>query len=273
MQPYFVSFRPEIRMEVNLPTFTRVEDPGVIDLLKQATGVLLPSHVAPWMYQSITQHSKAWFPRLDARFAYQGKTKQVDLFRRMGVRHPESFVFDDIAHLMAYLEIHGSPWPYPLVLKGDLGGGGETVFPIFQAEDFSNHLVRLPKDKPLLIQRWVEHGGQDLRVVVYGDQAVSYFRVGGGQFYNNICQGGRLDHHGWPELQKKGRLFARSFCRRAGIDIAGLDLMFPDADDPVFIEINFHFGRKGLGGIKKHQQSIRIAIQSWRDKCLSSTQA
>ncbi len=178
-------------------------------------GVLLPSNVSPWVYRSITQHSKNWFPRLEARFNFQGKTRQVHLFHRMGVRHPDSLVFKAPLRLQDYLSEHGSPWGYPIVLKGDLGGGGETVFAIYGQEDVPKYLLDLPQDKPLLIQKWVEHGGKDLRVVIYGDQAVSYFRVGGGQFYNNICRGGKLDKGGWPELQQKGVSAVRSFCGRA----------------------------------------------------------
>ena len=270
MPPYFVSFRPAIRMEENLPPFTAIEGTRTMDLLRKATGVLLPSHIAPWTYRSIIQHAKNWFPRLDARFNFQGKTRQVHLFDAMGVRHPESLVFETPLRLQTYLNEHGSPWGYPMVLKGDLGGGGETVFPIYGREDVPKYLLNLPKDKPLLIQKWVEHGGKDLRVVIYRDRAVSYFRVGGGQFYNNVCRGGRLDHGGWPELQRKGVSAVRVFCRRAGIDIAGFDLMFPDEGDPVFVEVNFHFGRKGLGGLKEHQKHVLRAIRSWRDHLMSA---
>lgn len=270
MPPYFVSFRPEIRMEENLPPFTKIDDSRTIDLLRKAAGVLMPSFVSPWMYRSIIQYAKDWFPRLEVQFNFQGKTRQVYLFEKMGVRHPDSLVFETPVHLQAYLNEHGSPWGYPMVLKGDLGGGGEAVFPIHRREDLPGHLSNLPKDKPLLIQKWVEHGGKDLRVVVYGDQAVSYFRVGGGRFYNNVCRGGRLDHAGWPDLQRKGVAAVRAFCRRAGIDIAGFDLMFPDEGEPVFIEVNFHFGRKGLGGTKEHRRHVLSAIQNWRDNLISA---
>jgi ribosomal protein S6--L-glutamate ligase len=257
-------------MEENLPPFARLEDPGTTDLLTKAAGVLLPSHVSPGRYRSITQHAKHWFPRLEAQFNYRGKTRQVHLFQRMGVRHPESLVFETPLRLQVYLNEHGSPWGYPMVLKGDLGGGGETVFPIHGRKDVSRYLLNLPEDKPLLIQKWVEHGGKDLRVVIYGDRTVSYFRVGGGQFYNNVCRGARLDHDGWPELQQKGVCAVRAFCWRTGIDIAGFDLMFPDDGEPVFVEVNFHFGRKGLGGVKEHQRHMLLAILSWRDKLIST---
>ena len=256
-------------MEENLAPLAGLEDPETIALLSKAAGVLLPPHISPWRYLSITSHARNWFPRLDAQFNYRGKTKQALLFQRMGVRHPETLVFETPLQLRDYLNVHESPWGYPLVLKGDLGGGGDMVFPVYEAEEIAVHLLKLPKNEPLLIQKWVRHGGRDLRVVVYGDHAVSYFRVGGGSFYNNVCRGGKLDHEGWPELQQKGVAAALAFSRRTEIDIAGYDLMFPDDGEPVFIEVNFHFGRKGLGGFKGHQAHLLRGIQGWRRRLLS----
>ena len=272
MRAYIVSFRPAVEMEENLPPLAGLEDPATIDLLRNAAGVLLPSHVSPWRYQAITSHTTNWFPRLDVQFNSRGKTKQAYLFMKLGVRHPETLVFDNPHKLRDYLSAHGSPWGYPFVLKGDMGGGGDTVFPVYGPGEIAGRLSKLPENDPLLIQKWVGHGGKDLRVVIYGDHAVSYFRVGEGRFYNNVCRGGKLDHEGWPELQLKGAAAALAFSRIAGIDIAGYDLMFPDEGDPVFIEVNFHFGRKGLGGPKPHQAYILQAIESWRRRVLSDTQ-
>jgi ribosomal protein S6--L-glutamate ligase len=258
-------------MEENLPPYAPVEDAGIQELLSNAAGVLLPEYVAPLRYQSITCYAREWFPNLDARFGYCGKTKQILLFRKLGVRCPDSLLFDNTHRLMDFFERSGSPWGYPLVLKGDLGGGGSTVFPIRTPENLPECLEKLPSEEPCLLQRWVEHGGKDLRVVVYGDHTVSYFRVGDGRFYNNVCRGGRLDHLGWPELQAKGVQAVRSFCKLSMIDIAGFDLMFPDEDEPVFVEINFHFGRKGLGGSEGHRIHVLRAIRDWRDRCLRAS--
>jgi ribosomal protein S6--L-glutamate ligase len=255
-------------MEENLPPYVPVEDGGIQELLSNAAGVLLPEYVTPQRYQSITRYAREWFPNLDARFDCCGKTRQTLLFRKLGVRHPESLLFDNPRLLMEYFERNGSPWGYPLVLKGDLGGGGSTVFPIRKPENLPGCLEKLRSEEPCLLQRWVEHGGKDLRVVVYGDHTVSYFRVGDGRFYNNVCRGGRLDHLGWPELQEKGVQAVRNFCSLSKIDIAGFDLMFPDEGEPVFVEINFHFGRKGLGGFDGHRRHILQAIGEWRNRCL-----
>lgn len=268
MLPYFVSFRPLIKMEENLPPYVSLEDESILGVLRGATGVLLPEHLTPWRYARIIHHARAWFPRLEGRFNSYGKTKQTLLFRSLGVRHPETVLFENPSQLMEHFRSKGSPWGYPLVLKGDKGGGGSRVFPVRKAENLPKLLERLPEGEPVLLQQWVHHGGKDLRVVTYGDHAVSYFRVGNGGFYNNICRGGMLDHDGWPQLQEKGVLAVQDFCRRARIDIAGFDLMFPDAGDPVFIEVNFHFGRKGLGGTEGHRRHLLQAVRNWRDACL-----
>lgn len=267
-RPYFVSFRPEIPMEVNLPAFTSPQEPGVMELLIGAAGVLLPNYVAPWRYASIVQHCRSWFPRLHAQFRYCGKTRQTVLFQKLRVRHPESLVFQSPGALIEYVRKDAIRWDFPFVLKGDTGGGGSSVFPIRATEDLLHGLEHLPTDKPLLIQKWVDHGGMDLRVVVYGTRALSYFRIGDGRFYNNVCRGGRIDSAIHPALQAKGIAAVQSFCLLTGIDVAGFDLMFPDAGAPVFIEINFHFGRKGLGGSRGHRRYIEEAVWEWRRRCL-----
>ena len=266
VQAYFVSFNPQVPMEENLPTFESVETPEVQRLLQGAAGVLLPAYVSPWRYVEIIKWAQDWFPRLGGRFAYHGKIKQVRLFRELGVRHPESLLFASPASLMEHFGFHGSPWDYPVVLKGDTGGGGSAVFPINSPDEMVGYVGKLPPGKPALLQRWVYHGGRDLRVVIYGDLTVSYFRVGDGRFYNNVCRGGRIDYDGRPEEQAKGIDAVIAFCRRVPIDIAGFDLMFPDHGDPVFVEINFNFGRKGLGGKEGHLKLLKRAIHQWRDR-------
>jgi ribosomal protein S6--L-glutamate ligase len=261
--PYFVSLHPGIAMEENLSTFVDLADCGVQRLLEDALGVVLPSYLTSSRYAAIARLARAWFPRLDVRFNHLGKTRQISLFKKFGVRHPESLTFHSPQELIAHFTAHGSPWGYPLVMKGDLGGGGATVFPIYAAVDILRCAERLPPDQPALLQHWVEHGGKDLRVVVYGDLAISYFRVGSGCFYNNVCRGGRIDHHLLPAQQARGVQAVQVFCRQTGIDVAGLDLMFPDSGPPVFVEINHHFGRKGLGGTRGHQNYFRQAVQQW----------
>lgn len=269
MAPYFVSFYPQIPMEENLSVFQSLDSPEIQKLIGRAAGVLVPRYILPGRYEAISKLTEHCFPRLSAKHDYTGKSRQIRLFRELDIRHPESLLFDNSAELLRYFNEHGVPWEYPVVLKGDLGGGGSGVFPIYRPEDVTRHIVKIPAEQPVLLQRFIEHGGRDLRVVTYGrDFAVSYFRVGGGQFYNNVCRGGRMDHEGWPEQQARGIEASQALCRRAGIDIAGFDLMFPDEEEPVFIEINFNFGRKGLGGTPGHRKYEREAVMKWRERRL-----
>ena len=269
MVPYFVSFYPQIPMEENLSVFQSLDVPGVRELIIGAAGVVVPRYILPRRYEAITKLAKHWFPCLRAKHVYEGKTRQIRLFRELNIRHPESLLFGNSAELLSHFNSKGVPWEYPVVLKGDLGGGGSGVFPIYCPDDLTRHIGKIPPEQPILFQRWVEHGGKDLRVVTYGqDLAVSYFRVGGGQFYNNVCRGGRMDHDGWPEQQAKGVKASQALCRRAKIDIAGFDLMFPDEGEPVFVEINFNFGRKGLGGMAGHRRYEIEAVTLWRDRRL-----
>lgn len=263
-QGYFVSFDPAFAVEENVPPFSDLEDPGLLALLRGAIGVILPLYLSPRRYDIVTRHARDWFPRLETRFRYRGKCSQIRLFRQLGVRHPESRLFPNPSALLESVVSCRLPFEYPLVLKGDSGGGGVSVFPIREFRDLQRHAGRLKGDEPALLQRWVHHGGRDLRVVVYGQKALSYFRVGDGSFYNNVCRGGQLDHDSDAELQRAGRSAVLTFCRRASIHVAGFDLMFPDDGPPVFVEINFHFGRKGLGGTRAHQHHLHDAIEHWR---------
>lgn len=273
MTPYFVSLHPGITLDENVSLFEDLTNGRVRILLAEALGVLLPNYITPSRYAQITEVARAWFPRLEARFQCRGKTKQIRLFQELGVRHPESILFDNPRQMVEHFTDHGSPWGFPLVMKGDLGGGGVHVFPIYTAADVLRQACRLPGDQPALLQRWVDHRGKDLRVVVYGDLAVSYFRVGDGRFYNNVCRGGYIDYDLWPERQQQGIAAVEAMCRRAGIDIAGFDLMFPDQGEPVFVEINHHFGRKGLGGTRGHQRYFLQAVERWRGRCLRLDQS
>lgn len=271
--PYFVSFHPGIVMEENLPVLQSMVDVRSRQLVARAAGVVLPKYISPWRYRALTHQAKAWFPHLEHRYLYCGKCAQIKLFRQLGQPHPNSRLFKNPRHLFEVWRQWGAPWPYPFVLKGDSGGGGSRVFLIRRPPDLVRHLVVLPVHEPCLLQQRVHHGGRDLRVVAYGDTVVSYFREGVDEFYNNVSLGGRVRHNLLPERQAAGVRAVRELCRRTTIDLAAFDLMFEDADDPIMVEINFNFGRKGLGGKKAHEDYFHAAVLQWRRRCLAGASA
>jgi ribosomal protein S6--L-glutamate ligase len=97
-----------------------------------------------------------------------------------------------------------------------------------------------------------------------GNQIRSYFRIGGDSFYNNVSKGARIDHDLLPREQKQGVRLARATAKKLCIDIGAFDIMFPEGDaPPLVLEINFLFGRKGLGGLKGYEDMLKKAISGW----------
>lgn len=56
------------------------------------------------------------------------------------------------------------------------------------------------------------------------------------------------------------------FGRRAGINVAGFDILFNrtrNSDTPLFLEINYYFGRRGLGGSLRFYELFEQAADRW----------
>ena len=270
-QPYFVSLHHQIRLDENLPALGPI-DADAAALISGAAGVLMPKYGSPTRYRQVARMARSHFPRLAARYAYRGKARQTALFRALAIPHPRTVIYQTPGDAATELKNKPSPIPLPFVLKGDSGGGGSAVFPIRCLEECMECLTRLPRDEPVLVQEWIENSGRDLRVVVMGHQVVSYFRVGGDAFYNNVSKGARIDFDLLPETQQKGRRQARALAQGLGIDLAAFDIMFPACGgESLVVEINFLFGRKGLGGLKGYERLFRRAILDWMQDALSGS--
>ena len=87
---YFLSMNPLVQLENNLPNLAAVEDPAVVRAIRYARGVVMPRGISEKRYRKICAIAKDWFPDLDARFRYHGKSKQTLLFHRMKVRYPRT---------------------------------------------------------------------------------------------------------------------------------------------------------------------------------------
>ena len=261
-KPYFVSLHHEIKLEENLPAIG-AWDEAALNLLQNARGVLMPKYFSPPRYRYVASLARSHFPRLSTRYAYRGKSSQIHLFRRLGLPHPKSWIFATPQQALQAGLSGSLPLAFPFVLKGDSGGGGSAVFPVCNQVDLEHGLSALPPCEPVLLQEWIENGGRDLRVVLMGPLLRSYFRLGGESFYNNVSRGARIDSGLLPDQQRMGRQMALHAARRAEIDLAAFDIMFTTEGRPLFIEINFLFGTKGLGGSRGYGRLFRQAVQEW----------
>ncbi len=118
------------------------------------------------------------------------------------------------------------------------------------------------------MQEWIDHGGRDLRVVVLFDLFIAYWRVqpDPGRFLTNLNQGGHIEYQGDLRLKETAVEAVRGFCRQSGINLAGFDILFDRRGGsavPLFLEINYFFGRRGLGGSKRFYQLLEKAVDRW----------
>ncbi|MFZ5569743.1 MAG: glutathione synthase, partial [Thermodesulfobacteriota bacterium] len=82
----------------------------------------------------------------------------------------------------------------------------------------------------------------------------------------SLSSGARMDPAADPTLRKKGIQAVRDFCRKTGINLAGFDLIYPEKppdSPPCFLEINYYFGRRGIGGSERFYALLTWQIRKW----------
>jgi len=270
-----LSFHPNIVAKKNILCAGRLPNDADRAAISRAKAVILPQGCSEALYRLCRKHCDNVFPNYDARFDYPGKLGQSRLFQETGAAFPETFSFETLSSYYDQYEQNGlgSPLAFPCVFKFDWGGEGEGVFLLKTVKALGEILQRAQAaeksgQKGFLLQEYVPCDSRSLRVVVIGDESFSYWRVQRNRslFLTNLEAGAVIDHEAAPELQKAGKAAVRDFCSKTGINLAGFDLLFPQNDkggSPFFLEINYFFGRRGLGGSLKHYELVDRAVRTW----------
>jgi ribosomal protein S6--L-glutamate ligase len=253
-----------------------VWDKNLFAAIENAGAVILPQTVERELYFLCTKMCPRVFPNYDLRFQWEGKMGDTLAFWSYGVKHPYTLVFAKVETLLGDhphmdQQIPELP-PYPFVLKGTHGGEGRQVWLIENGAVLEAKLqtllqLELHGKSGFVIQEFLPALEKDLRVVVIGDQVYSYWRMSK-KFLHNLAQGGEIDNESDQDLQKAGREKVKEFCLLSGVNLAAFDLVFPDGEaDPVFLEINYTFGRTGLGGSENFYSMLQKAVQQWLQAC------
>jgi len=251
--------------------------PGTDDLAAMiaAEAIILPQGCRESLYTMARRNCKHVFPNFDAKFKYKGKIGQIQLFQKTKTAHPKTET-----HLnMDAFSIHygGSPkkpiFDFPFVFKFNWGGDGDHVYLVQSIENFSKLLQIARKyensgQKGFIIQEYIPANKRSLRVVVIGQTIVSYWRVqrDTDHFLSNVAKGAMIDYDTEPDLQKTAIKSVKSFCSQTRINLAGFDILFSSQAKvkiPLFLEINYFFGRKGLGGSEKFYDILTKEIRKW----------
>jgi ribosomal protein S6--L-glutamate ligase len=258
-------------------------EPGADDLaaIKAAEAVILPQGCRRSLYEMARDNCRHVFPDYEIRFKYPGKIGQMRLFQKSGTAHP---------HAETYLSLENFRQQYgddpkeiafelPCVFKFDWGGEGETVFLINTRQDLRKVLQKAADfersgQKGFLLQEYVPTEGRTLRVAVIGRTLISYWRIqeNADNFLSSVSRGARIDAISEPERQDAAKGFVKNLCKKTGINLAGFDVIFAPLAEyikPLILEINYFFGRRGLGGSNAFYEILKNEIHNWLAHALS----
>ena len=270
-----LSFHPNIVADRNILCAGRLPDDEDRAAISQAQAVILPQGCSEALYRMCRDHCSNFFPNYDARFDFPGKVGQARLFQKVGAPFPHTYPFDTVSDYYRDFGDKGGTGPLglPFVFKSDWGGEGDGVFQVKTVEDLEQVLEKARSNeqsgqKGFVLQTYIPSRDRSLRVVVIGDEFLSYWRVqeDPSQFVTSMNAGAVIDHDTDPDLQKAGRAEVKHFCKETRIDLAGFDLLFSEDEldtRPLFLEINYFFGRRGLGGSFEYYELFEASVRRW----------
>ncbi len=243
-------------------------------MIASAHAIVVPQSIKAHQYEFCRTHCAHIFPDYTHRFGFEGKYANVKLFQEFKAPHPKTTCYESVQDFkISHFKNNQPIMPFPFVLKGDRGGGGWAVFLITNRKDLTERLEILADEylhatKRFIAQVFVSHHGRDLRVVVIGKSTKAYWRCQHrpDEFRNNVGRGAVVDHHIDPESKEKGIRCVQQFCSKTGINLAAFDVLFDrnrPNPEPLLSEINFLFGRKGLGGSEPFYEFLNQAVQQW----------
>jgi len=271
-----LSFHPCFTADKNIICAGRKPGKAELGEICLADAVILPQGCSEDLYSMARGNCRNVFPNYDARFKYPGKTGQILLFRETSVPHPDTETYQGVSALYNFHEEvlnRRLPFSYPFVFKFDWGGEGDTVYLIRTGSDLKQILKKADEfektgQKGFLLQEYIPSGNRSLRVAMIGKKLISYWRVQeySENFRAGLSQGAVADFESDPELIKSAERDVMEFSKKTGINLAGFDILFSSEkhnNEPLFLEINYFFGRKGLGGSEKFYKILNGEIKKW----------
>ncbi len=269
-----LSFHPCFTADYQIILGARALNDEDLRLIHRARAILLPQGRVENLVSACSEAGTNMFPDYKMRQAYPGKVGQSRLFQEYQLPHPRTFRWKTIeAFKNVVFGAAGMPHPYPFVVKDDVSHEAEGVFVVKGRESLKAALAAMALreedgNKGFVTQDFVPSGGNVLRAVIMGNQVITYWKrpVEVGQVITTISKGARIDHEWRPELQEKGKAQAQALARDTGINLAAVDFVFPLSEEvpsPLFLEVNYYFGRRGLGGMDTYYQLLFRAIQDW----------
>ena len=270
-----LSFHPIIVADQNIICAGRDPGKAELDAIRQADAIILPQGCRQTLFEMAIAHCPHVFPDYRAKFRFPDKIGQANLFTQFDLPCPRTETFtslDNFSHKTGHPD-HALNVEYPFVFKFDWGGEGDNVIRIDSLSDFDKILEKTASCERtgqfgFLIQEFIQTDNRSLRVVVIDQKRISYWRTqpDPSQFGTAIAKGAKIDSDSDPDVQHIGIKMVDRLCTKTGINLAGIDLIFPKTSgtpDPLFLEINYFFGRKGLGGSEQYYELLEQEVRNW----------
>jgi ribosomal protein S6--L-glutamate ligase len=270
-----VSFHPLFEADKNIICAGREPNEEDLAAIRTADAVILSQGCYRALYEMARENCPHVFPNYDARFKYPGKINQIRLFRKVRAAHPASELFSQLALFQKQYHkgLTKLSFNFPIVFKMDWGGEGETVYLVNSADNLQKTLKKAAEYEKtgqagFILQEYISSNNRTLRVVILGRRVISYWRIqeNNDGFYSNLSKGAEIDSEAEPGLQQKAVALIKDLCHKTGINLAGFDVIFSsenDDPDPMLLEINYFFGRKGLGGSENYYGILLAEIRNW----------
>ncbi len=269
-----LSFHPCFDANVQVILGARRLDSHDLELIRDAEAIVLPQGCPEDLFQVCSRSDALIFPNYEMRFKYPGKMGQSLLFRDFGLLHPVTFRWPTVRKFKkAYPDPELFPHNLPFLIKDDKSHEAEGVYFVEGRPSMSEALDYLTLRERsgmsgFVTQEFVPSGGNVLRAVIIGKRVITYWKRPNkpGQVITTISRDAIIDSEWKLDLQEKGKEQAHVLTVKTGINLAAIDFVFPlslKQPAPFFLEINYFFGRRGLGGTENYYRLLYQAVQDW----------
>ena len=242
--------------------------------IREADVIILPQACSSELFQACKDSSALVFPNYDMRFKYPGKIGQSLLFKKLNFLHPETIQWPSVEKFRKACHKPGYfPHKIPFFIKENDSHEAEGIYLITgqtTLESAMNNLTLMEQSgfSGFISQDLIASEGNVLRAVIIGERLITYWKrpENPGQIITTISRGARIDKDWRIDLQEKGSMKAREFSVATGANLTAIDFVFPLSNpdpQPVFLEINYYFARRGLGGSLNYYRILLKAIQEW----------
>jgi len=269
-----LSFHPCIVADFQIILGDRALNSEDLALIRKADAIILPQSCSVEIYEVCQDSPARVFPNYDIRFRYPGKIGQSRLFKELRLPYPDTLQWPSVERFREKShKVDDLPQGMPFLIKADRGHEGEGVYLITDQRALELSLKRLNSLEKaglsgFISQELIPSDGNVLRAVILGNRTITYWKrtESHGQIIATISRGAKIEDNWRVDLQEKGTIQAQKFYRATGINLAAIDFVFPfDHPDPhpLFLEINYYFGRRGLGGSLNYYRLLFEAVREW----------